>query len=59
MILERWVQVKEIFARAIGMDRANVDEFLAAACTGDAELRLEVDQLLHQYGTPAPSLKVV
>jgi predicted Ser/Thr protein kinase len=49
MTPEQWAQVKGIFAQAIEMDRGSVNEFLAAACSGNAELRLEVDQLLHQY----------
>ena len=43
---ERYRQVKEVFAAAVGCGPDSRAELLARACEGDAELRAEVESLL-------------
>jgi serine/threonine protein kinase len=42
----RWQRIEDVFHRAADLDPANRAEFLATACTGDDELRREVESLL-------------
>lgn len=43
---ERWQQVRQVFEKASGMDSAERVAYLDQACTGDADLRQEVESLL-------------
>ena len=43
---ERWRQIDSIFDEALDRDPASREDFLEAACEGDAELRREVEALL-------------
>jgi serine/threonine protein kinase/Tfp pilus assembly protein PilF len=43
---ERWNQVKEVFHQALGLDEGRRAAFLARACSGDENLRREVDLLI-------------
>ncbi|MGK0303959.1 MAG: hypothetical protein ACI89X_004862, partial [Planctomycetota bacterium] len=43
---ERWLQAKELFAKALQLDERQRDTFLSEACGNDIELRREVDSLL-------------
>jgi eukaryotic-like serine/threonine-protein kinase len=49
MIPERWQQVREVLDRAIGISDSEQPAFLEAACSGDGELRAEVESLLHAH----------
>jgi serine/threonine protein kinase/Flp pilus assembly protein TadD len=42
----RWRQVEELFDSAVGLERTRRAPFLAAACSGDEELRREVESML-------------
>ncbi|MBS1797786.1 MAG: tetratricopeptide repeat protein [Acidobacteria bacterium] len=46
MTSERWLRIEEIFNRALDVAAAGREDFLAAACGGDDELRVEVETLL-------------
>src|SRR5437879_5895865 len=43
---KRWQQIESLHQSARGLDAADRDSFLAEACTGDDELRREVESLL-------------
>jgi hypothetical protein len=43
---EQWLRVKELFDNAVDRGPADREEYLAAACGGEAPLRAEVDRLL-------------
>ncbi|HYY57819.1 MAG TPA: serine/threonine-protein kinase, partial [Pyrinomonadaceae bacterium] len=49
MSSERWQQVEEIFQTALDLAPDERLRYVTAACTGDAELRQEVEALLTQY----------
>ena len=49
MTPERWQQVKEIFNSAINYRREERDSFLSEACSGDANLRREVESLIASH----------
>lgn len=42
----RWLQIKELFNEALACEPAQREEFLAAKCAGDKDLRTEVQSLL-------------
>ena len=46
MTPERWSQIKEVFRLALGLPESEQSRFLESACSGDAELRAEVERLL-------------
>ena len=46
---ERWQQVRELLDLAIAAPDTERPELLAAACSGDSELRAEVESLLHSH----------
>ncbi len=46
---ERWQQVRELLDLAIAAPETERSELLAAACSGDSELRAEVESLLHSH----------
>ncbi|MFT4514565.1 MAG: serine/threonine protein kinase/formylglycine-generating enzyme required for sulfatase activity [Planctomycetota bacterium] len=50
---ERWLQAKELFAKALQLDERQRDTFLSEACGNDIELRREVDSLLASDRDPA------
>ncbi|MBS1790609.1 MAG: serine/threonine protein kinase [Acidobacteria bacterium] len=55
MTPERWQQVKGIFQQALEQETGRCAEYLDEACAGDAELRREVESLLHSdQGTTNP-----
>ena len=57
MIPERWAQIEDLFHRAAECapkDRAGI---LEGACTGDPELRREVETLLTCDGTAGDSVQ--
>jgi eukaryotic-like serine/threonine-protein kinase len=41
-----WGQIKEIFGRALDLDREERESFLAEVCTDDPDLRHEIETLL-------------
>jgi non-specific serine/threonine protein kinase/serine/threonine-protein kinase len=43
---ERWQQVRQVFEKASGLDSEERAAYLDQACTGDADLRQEVESLL-------------
>lgn len=49
MTPERWQQVKEVFNSAIRYRAAERDSYLSEACSGDNELRSEVESLLKSH----------
>ena len=49
MTPERWQQVKEIFNSAISYRPEDRDLFIAQACSGDADLRSEVESLIASH----------
>ncbi len=58
-----WVQIKEVYDRALGLRREERERILAEACAGDADLRREVESLLAAHedaGTflQAPAVEV-
>src|SRR5262245_52425478 len=46
MDAKRWVQIKEIYDRALDLRHEERESFLSEACAGDADLRREVESLL-------------
>ncbi|MGL6222628.1 MAG: hypothetical protein ACRC6L_03495 [Steroidobacteraceae bacterium] len=46
MRVERWSRLKELFAAALELPRAERDAFVMEACGADAELRTELAELL-------------
>jgi non-specific serine/threonine protein kinase/serine/threonine-protein kinase len=46
---ERWPQVREVLDRAIALPADERVSYLDEACSGDADLRREVDSLLRSY----------
>ena len=46
---ENWEQVKQIFTRALGVAPDEREDFLSAACAGDADLRRDVETLLASH----------
>jgi eukaryotic-like serine/threonine-protein kinase len=46
---ERWPQVREVLDRAIGLSARERVSYLDTACSGDGDLRSEVDALLRSY----------
>ena len=48
MTPERWQQVQRFYQFALGQERNKRADFLKKACTGDEELRREVESLLAQ-----------
>jgi eukaryotic-like serine/threonine-protein kinase len=53
---ERWLEVKRIFEEALDTAPQEREAFLARVCTGDAELRGEVEALLDAPALPTSSL---
>ncbi|MET0986284.1 MAG: serine/threonine-protein kinase, partial [Steroidobacteraceae bacterium] len=51
MHVERWSQVKDIFAAALEREPAQRASYVEHACGGDAELRAEVNSLLEAHDT--------
>ncbi len=49
MTAEQWLRVKELFDNAVDRGPADREEYLAAACGGEAPLRAEVDRLLKAH----------
>src|SRR4051812_26015284 len=49
MTPERWQQVKEIFNSALKYEPAQRGVFLSQACSGDEELRSEVESLITSH----------
>jgi serine/threonine-protein kinase len=49
MTPERWLQVKEIFNSAITYRPEERDLFISQACSGDEELRSEVESLIASH----------
>jgi serine/threonine protein kinase len=62
---ERWQQVRDLLDKAISLSDADRTAFLNSACSGDSELRVEVESLLNSHRqagsvfleTPAADLK--
>jgi serine/threonine protein kinase len=54
---ERFARIKELLLTALAHPRAERQEFVRGACTGDAELLSEVETLLAQEGRTAPGMK--
>jgi serine/threonine protein kinase/Flp pilus assembly protein TadD len=50
MLADQWRQAKQIFTDALELDPSQRPAFLADACSGDADLRREVESLLDAYG---------
>ena len=48
MTPERWQQVQRLYQSALGQEPSKRADFLKKACTGDEELRREVESLLAQ-----------
>ena len=48
---ERWRQIEQLYHRALTLEPARRDGFLAEVCSEDADLRREVESLLSQSGT--------
>jgi serine/threonine protein kinase len=46
---ERWQRVREVLDKAIGISDAERPAFLDTACSGDTELRVEVESLLESH----------
>ncbi len=46
---ERWQRAKAVFSAALAVDRQSRDRVLAELCSGDAELREEVGELLRAH----------
>jgi eukaryotic-like serine/threonine-protein kinase len=46
MTPERWLQVQRLYQSALGQEPSNRADFLKKACTGDEELRRQVESLL-------------
>src|SRR5829696_1084239 len=53
MTPERLQQIRTIYERAMGLAPARRDAYLADACSGDEELRREVDALVRTAEPPA------
>jgi eukaryotic-like serine/threonine-protein kinase len=53
MTAERWGQIKEIFGTASDVPEMERRDYLASACSGDAELRAEVERLLAESDKPS------
>jgi len=53
----RWQQIKDIFDSALDVSTAARRSFLVNACPDDAELREEVERLLHQHDTAGDFLE--
>ena len=49
MTPERWEQISRVLKSALGRRGVEREEYLAAACAGDAELRREVETLLGSF----------
>lgn len=49
---DRWRRIEELLSAALERDASGRDVFLAAACTGDPELRREVASLLAAHERP-------
>jgi hypothetical protein len=50
MTPERWQQVQRLYQSALGQEPSKRADFLKKACTGDEELRREVESLLAHGG---------
>lgn len=50
MNTNRWEHLQELFHQALKLPEAQRDEFLAASCAGDPDLRREVESLLAHQG---------
>src|ERR1700678_1604723 len=48
-MLEKWGQVKELFALALERDPKERSDFLREACAGDDPLRTEIESLLSSF----------
>lgn len=46
MIVERWREVESLFNQVVSLPARDRERLLASACSGDPELRLEVESLL-------------
>jgi hypothetical protein len=46
MDANRWKQIKEVYDRALDLNRVDREGFPAEACAGDDDLRREVQSLL-------------
>ncbi|MGH7151094.1 MAG: serine/threonine-protein kinase, partial [Planctomycetota bacterium] len=51
---ERYGEVKRLFSGALGLDPVERGAFLEAACSGDSDLRREVESLLERADAPLP-----
>ncbi len=49
MLQERWNQIDKVFHAALKLGEDNRTEFLERTCSGDTDLRLEVERLLVHY----------
>src|ERR671922_318232 len=49
MSTERWQQLEDLFHAALDRAPADREAFVVGACGGDAELRQEVERLLHAH----------
>ena len=49
MTSDNWQKAKDIFNSAVDLDSAELQEYLSAACGGDAALRKKVEDLLNSY----------
>ena len=49
MTSDNWQKAKDIFNSALDLDSAELQEYLSAACGGDAALRKKVEDLLNSY----------
>ncbi|HEX8070474.1 MAG TPA: protein kinase [Pyrinomonadaceae bacterium] len=49
MTPERWAQIEEVFQTALDLPAGERQQYVAAACAGDEDLRAQVAALLAQY----------
>ncbi len=47
----RWINVKDIFNKAVALNEAAREKYLSEVCTGDEELKKEVISLLNSFET--------
>ncbi|MBI1853398.1 MAG: protein kinase, partial [Planctomycetes bacterium] len=57
MTPERWRRVREIFERALDLDAAERDRFVAEACAGDDDLDRRVRRLLESDASATDALE--
>ena len=56
MTPDRWRDINELFHAALAIDSKNRDVYLAEACKGDVELRLEVENLIASHESAEASM---